>query len=211
LQAKFLDEHEDCALVAHDVQVLSRETGEVLCETGLNIDVPEVVDMEFLITHGCFFVHSSKMYRRSANEGLPRDRHVVDFFMHVHHASRGRIGFINQVLGAYRRGPGSISNVGSPYFGYVIKGHLAAFELADRYGVSSALVDRKSANFKYVHAMLCLRRGDVETFRSLIALSPREPSSASLRHRFVAASARQSWLIRLIARSLDGFAFVRRR
>lgn len=209
LQAKFLDEHPDCTLLGHDVRILSRDTDEVLAESSLKRPVPEIVDLSYLIAHGCFFVHSSKMYRRSASRGMPRDRHVVDFFMHVHHASQGQIGFISQVLGAYRKGPGSISNVGSPYFEYTINGHLAAYDLARQLGVSSELVDRNSANFKYVHAMLCLRQGDAKTFRSLIALSNPERIQAPLRHRIVEALARQPWLIRFIARFCDRLAIMR--
>lgn len=211
LQARFLDQHPECVFVAHDVQVLARDTDEVLSETYLKGQVPEIVDLEYLIAHGCFFVHSSKMYRRTANVGLPRDRNVVDFYIHVHHVGQGRFGFIGQVLGAYRKGLGTMSSVGSPYFEYIIQAHLAAFELGCQLGVSSALVDRRRAEFKYVHAMLCLRQGDEATFRSLIALSPSESDSATLRHRVVARLARHSWLVRLLVRCYDRLAAARAR
>ncbi len=210
-QTEFLDSHPECVMVGHDVRVVSRTDGSVISESFIGRPIPEVTDLEFLLANGCFFAHSSKMYRRTANASWNRNEPVVDFYLHVAHALQGKVGYIDRVLGLYRRGAGSISDVGSPYFHTVINGHLQAFRSVLRHGVPGAVVYRLAAQYKYVNAMHCLRNNRYDLFRELVALDDDERPRASARHRLMARIARVGslalglvWLFDLAARVRRG-------
>lgn len=188
-QTAFLDSHPECVMVGHDVRVVSRTDGAVISPSFIGRPIPEVTDLEFLLTNGCFFAHSSKMYRRTANASWDRNEPVVDFYLHVAHVLQGKMGYIDQVLGVYRRGAGSISDVGSSYFRTVVDGHLHAYRFALQHGVPAEFIGRLIANYKYVNAMHCLRSDRLDLFRELIALDHDERPNASARHRLMARMA----------------------
>lgn len=208
-QAAFLDAHPGCAFVVHDVEILARSDDRRLAPSYLSHPVPEITDTAFLLERGCFFVHSSKMYRRSANAGIPLDRHVVDYYIHMYQSGHGSIGYIDRTLGAYRRGPGSISSVASPHFREVVDGHLAAFDLARVRGIDPARVAERAASFRYVHALMCLRGDNLPGFQHLIALDADTRRAASARHRLMAAVGRSPVLARILVAAFDAVAAAR--
>ncbi len=205
-QADFLDAHPECVMVGHDMRIVSRTSGEVISESYAGRQIPAITDTEFLLANGCFFAHSSKTYRRSANACWNRDEPVVDFYLHVAHALQGKVGYINRVLGVYRRGAGSISDVHSPHYLTVVRGHLRAFEHALERGFKPSLVYRLMARYRYVHAMNCLRNGRVDCFRELIRLDANLRLHATSRHRFVDRIAPLTPIARQMVRTYDGIA-----
>jgi len=99
-QADFLDAHPECVMCVHTVHLMDR-AGVLLPGSSPSQPKPEITDLEYLILNGCFFDHSSKMYRLSAK--LPRqNKRTCDYYMHVWQAFRGNIGFLNEVLGVHR-------------------------------------------------------------------------------------------------------------
>jgi glycosyltransferase involved in cell wall biosynthesis len=211
LQAQFLDEHPECAMVGHNVEILDETGCEVLAHSFADRLIPEVTDIMHLVERGCFFAHSSKMYRRSAVGAVDRSASIVDFYLHVHHAAAGKVGYIDQVLGSYRRNSASISKVRSPFFFEMLRGHLAAYELALRLGVPVDLVRIKSTEFKYVNAMHCIRHGESALFRRLISIGDAERPYVSLRHRLMAAFSRVPSLAEAAVWIFDRLTGVRRR
>ena len=210
-QTEFLDLHPECALVGHDVRVVSRTDAAVISESFIGRPIPEVTDLEFLLTNGCFFAHSSKMYRRSANASWDRNEPVVDFYLHVAHALQGKVGYIDRVLGVYRRGTGSISHVHSQFHHTVVHGHLRAFTCALQHGVPGEVIFRLMAQYKYVNAMHCLRNDRFNLFRELIRLDDDQRPKASARHRLMEwvaplrpVAAGMVWLFDLPARIRRG-------
>lgn len=205
-QADFLDAHPECVMVGHDMRIVSRASGEVISESFAGRPIPAVTDTEFLLRNGCFFAHSSKTYRRSANATWDRSEPVVDFFLHVAHSLQGKVGYIDRVLGVYRRGAGSISNAQSPFYLEVVRGHLRAFEHALQHGFSAALVHGLMARYRYVNAMHCLRIGRIDLFRELIHLDARLRPHATMRHRFVDRIAPMTPIARRLVSTYDGIA-----
>jgi len=105
--------HPDCAICAHDCLVFDEATGRIEANhffrkrLKVNPQNETILDLAFLAAHLPFFAHSTKMYRRSAAEGLIYEgREMIDCHWHLYHAGRGSIVYINKVLGAYRRGVG---------------------------------------------------------------------------------------------------------
>jgi glycosyltransferase involved in cell wall biosynthesis len=190
LQAQFLDRHSDCVMVGHDVTIIDQTGCHVLSHSFAGRSIPEVTDINHLVEHGCFFAHSSKMYRRGAAGPVDHSAPIVDFYLHVHHAGVGKVGYIDHVLGSYRRNAASISKAGSPYFFEMLRGHLAGYDLALRLGVPEELVRRRVAEFSYVYAMHCLRQGEPGFFRNLIRIGDPQVPHVSSRHRVMAALAK---------------------
>jgi glycosyltransferase involved in cell wall biosynthesis len=205
-QADFLDAHPECVMVGHDMRIVSRATGDVIAESYAKRPIPEVTDTAYLLANGCFFAHSAKTYRRSANASWDRNEPVVDFYLHVAHALQGKVGYIDRVLGVYRRGAGSISDVNSPHFLTVVRGHLRAFEHALQHGFAPALVYPLMARYRYVNAMHCLRNGRVDCFRELIRLDADLRPHATSRHRIVDRIAPLTPVARQLVRTYDGIA-----
>jgi glycosyltransferase involved in cell wall biosynthesis len=114
-QVAVLDVRPDLTICFHNVQVVderSESTGRLWNAPGQ----PEVSDLHELL-RGNFIATSSVMYRRAAVAEVPTwyDRFfpVTDWPLHVLYARAGRIGYLNQTLGAYRlHGGGLFSTLG---------------------------------------------------------------------------------------------------
>lgn len=199
-QVDFLDRNPDCAFVTHNMRMIDGETGGVIAERFLNRPVPAKSDINFLCLVGTFFSHSSKMYRVSAIVTRTRDRRMIDFYHHVEHASRGRIGYIDETLGVYRKVQGSASDVNNTRALELELSFLEAFDRAQELGVSPAVVDRGRSRYRYSQAIEYLRAGRLTEFRERIRLDRRLRCHASRKHRLLARVAGQPWILRLILR-----------
>lgn len=103
-QVKFLDNHPECAIVAHNLGLVD-EKGE---QFGLLVkeNLEGIFDINFLLEKGTFFGHSSKMFRSSSRppEGVDFSLKVIgDWLYSLKNARCGKIGYINEVLGLYRK------------------------------------------------------------------------------------------------------------
>jgi glycosyltransferase involved in cell wall biosynthesis len=197
-QADFLDRNPDCAFVTHNMRTVDADTGCVIAERFLNRPIPPKSDIEFLCRFGAFFSHSSKMYRASAIVTRERDRRMIDFYHHIEHASRGRIGYIDETLGVYRKVRGSASDVNSPQAIEIERSFLEAFDRALQLGVSPTVVGRGRSRYRYSQAIEYLRAGRLGEFRERIRLDRDARHQASRKHRLLACVAGQPWILRLI-------------
>jgi glycosyltransferase involved in cell wall biosynthesis len=197
-QADFLRAHTDHSFVVHDVQIIDQHS-RVIAGTFGAVSVPASFDIDYLAAHGCFFTHSSKMYRRSAARTLHRDRPTVDMYFHLEHARSGSIGYIDDILGQYRRAGTGLTSMHSAYRLDVLAGHLDAFEYAIASGVPAAIVNAARLNFRYVQAMASVRAGRFPEFQLLTKVPAGELSGATLRQRIVF---RQPALMAYVASSL---------
>lgn len=109
MQVNFLDDNLDCSMVVHPCKVLTSHSEEE-CEQKIKTTS---VDINYLLKHGLFFSHSSKMFRKKliTNLVFPRtvSRHP-DYLLHIQSALKGRIGYINEYLGCYRINPLGMSS-----------------------------------------------------------------------------------------------------
>jgi glycosyltransferase involved in cell wall biosynthesis len=111
-QADFLDRHPECAIVCHNLRIFSDETGETLYYANDRYK-KTVSTIDDLIMHGTFFGHSSKMHRISS---LPiddidrKELYAGDWLLHILSARSGKIGYIDEVLGEWRKQANSMSH-----------------------------------------------------------------------------------------------------
>jgi glycosyltransferase involved in cell wall biosynthesis len=105
-QAEFLDNHPSYALCFHPVKVFFENNKEK------PFNYPEVhSDSEFSIPgllKQNFIQTNSVMYKKLNYEKLPTNILPLDWYLHLYHAKKGDIGFINEVMAAYRRHAGGL-------------------------------------------------------------------------------------------------------
>ena len=186
-QADFLDTHPECSIVAHEMRVFNTATNDTVRARFHSGVVPEIADMNFLVMNGCYFAHSSKMYRKSAIISSQRPSLTIDFFWHVEQAYGGKIGYIAEVLGEYRKSLNSLSDIRGSLIRQTIRGHLDAYQRALELGCEPEAVFQGRVRFKYIHAMEMLHHGMYDQFKDLIRIDREERKFATLRHKVVAA------------------------
>jgi glycosyltransferase involved in cell wall biosynthesis len=106
LQADFLDKHPDYAICFHPVKVFFE--GKQLKDEifpSMN-DEARFTTSELLRWN--FIQTNSVMYRRQNYDNLPNNILPLDWYYHLYHAKKGKIGFINKVMAVYRRHEGGI-------------------------------------------------------------------------------------------------------
>ena len=108
-QVDFLETHENCALCFHPVYVLFEDGHQPFVFPSLS-QLPRRSNAEYYLadlTKGNFIQTNSVMYRWRFAEGLPSwfryDICPADWYWHMLHAEKGRIGFLPEVMGVYRR------------------------------------------------------------------------------------------------------------
>lgn len=183
-QVDFFREHPECAIVAHDMQIIDQNS-RVSQESFSSIPIPHISSLSDLVSRGCFFAHSSKMYRRSAMITLAREQSTVDFYFHIEHAASGPIGYIDRPLGQYRRAGTGISSSRTALRIDVLRAHLEAYEYALENGVAPAIVHAARLQFRYVNAMNCIRRGDFEGFRFIANIDSSDAANLGVREKLI--------------------------
>ena len=106
MQLDFLESHPDYAICFHPVRVFY-ENHEVEDYIAPSKEQKGKGDLRQLVK-GNFFYTNSVMCRRQDYRNLPRNIVPLDWYMHLYNAKFGKIGYINTVMSAYRRHPGSI-------------------------------------------------------------------------------------------------------
>ena len=112
-QADFLDQNPECSMCFHDVQIVSEE-GELI-----SIQSPRkkkrIYTLKDLLK-GNFIYTCSVMYRRGLFKEFPDwfyKTPLADWPLHILNAQHGDIGYISEVMGAYRiHGGGIYSSMG---------------------------------------------------------------------------------------------------
>lgn len=199
-QAAFLDANPDCAVVAHRVDVLRGADGAVIASMPYRMP-PPVADANYLVENGCFFTHSSKMFRKSADSWRPPEgstKEIVDFFIHLKHARHGKIGFLDETLGAYRKVENSFSSAEGSYRGRIIESYFDAYAEARAMGVPGEIVDRGTAKFMVGIALNHLTAGRNGEFAKWIGDSRVNGRFYDRRHRLLYALRNWPLLVRAI-------------
>lgn len=107
-QTTFMDEHPECNLSGHRMYVTDERLS--LSVDGRR-DLATVMDLSAFYVHGNFLPHSSTMYRAILGK-IPNDLtiEIIDFLTHIWRVKDGKIGFINEYLGVYRRHGNSMTS-----------------------------------------------------------------------------------------------------
>lgn len=100
-QVDFLEAKPDYTVCFHAVRVFF-EDGTEGDDVSPNKQETVTFNLENLLRNN--YIHTcSVMYRKQAYENLAEKIMPYDIYMHVYHARLGKIGFIKDVMGAYRR------------------------------------------------------------------------------------------------------------
>jgi glycosyltransferase involved in cell wall biosynthesis len=109
-QVDFLDAHRDCALCFHPVRVTYEDDAERERIYPPVEELPRGVRLFYYLSDliKCNLIQTnSVMYRWRFRDGLPDwfrpDLCPGDWYWHLLHAERGKIGFINRIMSVYRR------------------------------------------------------------------------------------------------------------
>lgn len=113
-QVEFLENHSECTICFHPVEVYIQETGIV---RGLFPDheVPVITDIVDLIKDN-YIPACSLMYRNVQLEKIPEayfDLKIEDWPLSMLYAKKGKIGFVNETMARYRvHSSSAFSNLG---------------------------------------------------------------------------------------------------
>jgi len=173
-QYRYLLENPDCILCYHDMDLVDR-TGRRLDRTFADKfynqqHIPAKAGMEHLVTYGTFLVASSQMFRREAFQAglLPGHiRCVGDFYYHIHSASLGLLGRLDDCLGAYRKHDDSFCGLTRHSVErrwQALQDILDACDHAAELGLDREIVARGKAHFRFAAALFFLKRGHHEDF-----------------------------------------------
>lgn len=170
-QVEFLDANKNCSFVCHRVQIVNEDGTKILGVHPRGTQ-PTYTDLAGLVKRYIFFNHSSKMYRRPVNKLIySPGRDIIDFTIHVEHASTGDIGFLPDILACYRKVDGGITAATGESLYRLYELTLDGFERARQLGVSDEIVDYGKAKYLVGAAFLCLYRGDPDGYRKYLILS----------------------------------------
>lgn len=160
-QSRYLDENIECTLVAHRMATWAAEK-----QVATTRNNPRRISLSLLLRHHPMFLNSSIMYRRRRlGEIFFTDKTFIDFYVYISASLRGGIGFIDEVLGDYRRNIGiSTARNLMPYIQAAID--LAAASIGETPDVIRC---RSRSYLSYSIAALC--RNDISEFKQNISES----------------------------------------
>jgi len=109
LQVDYLDRHPEITVCYHKAHIVN-EDGSVVLGEGAKPDSKPVSTIEDIIRRN-FIVSCTVMYRHGFVSAFPEWWYEIvnaDWTLHIFHAQHGDIGFIPEVLSAYRYNPAGI-------------------------------------------------------------------------------------------------------
>lgn len=99
-QVKFLENNSDCVAVYSNA-VLINESKDIL--GAFNTPQPQHISLEYLLEKGNFLNHSSVLYREHLRYLILDFTDIfLDYRINLRFAGQGKLGYINQMLVAYR-------------------------------------------------------------------------------------------------------------
>lgn len=113
-QIDFLEAHKEFALVFHPVEVVN-ESGKKRADTypsleqrhGKNtLELKDLLKSNFIQTNSVMY--RWRFVKESVKQVYPRGIAPGDWFLHLLHADKGKIGFIDEPMSAYRRHAGGL-------------------------------------------------------------------------------------------------------
>lgn len=181
LQYDYLNANPDCSCCYHDVELIDKSSsslGYSYFEQFYNQQyVPEKANMGHLVQYGTFLAASSQMFIASAFKEhlLPVSvKYIQDFFYHIHTASYGSFGRINQILGAYRQHSESYTGQNSKSTQRrldCLQDILQACDYAKEVGCSESIVERGKSHFYFATAVYFAKKNQRPLFKELIEKS----------------------------------------
>lgn len=176
IQADRLDQNPDCAMCVHAVRRFDQNR-QIYREPKLN-NYPKKSDILFLLMNLPFFAHSSKMFRAGCHKGLKLPTgDFLDCYLHIHHALKGKILYLNDALGVYRLGTGISAFINENSCNHFILRNkmtqlaIDAIEYAGRNGIDQDIINKSKAMIYLRNSYHYLMRKDFERFNAILNLS----------------------------------------
>lgn len=146
------------SMVVHDMKLIPNSGMASKSKGG--VIVKKLPD---LLLDGCFFCHSSKMYRASAIITKHSEVPLVDYFLHIEHAASGDICVVREVLGVHRMHDLGISK-SSAFASGLNRAYEAAFSRATELGVDRSVVMKGRLRYRMAKGLSCLNKKDFAGF-----------------------------------------------
>lgn len=176
IQTEILDSMPDVSMVVHPVDQISG--GTKAKETSDHANECQLYELSDLLRLGCFFAHSSKMYRSSAILTRGGEKEIVDYYLHLEHSVSGKIAYIDTVLGQYRTDGGGISKA-REWRKRILDAYDDAFDRALELGVDQKIVNYGRIRHRQAIALSSLMRCDYAEFREFSKIPPNLRACAS--------------------------------
>lgn len=201
-QYDYLEANPDCSCCYHDVNLIDKNSenlGTTFFSRFYNRDyIPEKATMEHLVQYGTFLAASSQMFVKDAFKInlLPANiKYIQDFYYHIHTSSKGTIGRINKVLGAYRQHSESYSGLNAKSNQrrlQCLHDILAACDYALTLGCDETIVSKGKMHYHYAAALYFAKKGEHELFSKLIQQSSDGKYFFDLKHKSIYELAQQN-------------------
>lgn len=164
--ADFLDSNPECVMVGHQCEVIDYSGKRSGLFSGQRTRAKFGID--YLLANHSVFAHSSIMYRAHCKKDLIYDGNErLDLYVYMCIAKYGKIGYLDKVLGAYRRGVG-IATKGYPK---ILQDE--ALERAIMSGASPTSIKAYNSNLLLHAAYASYKRRDLKNYLIFSARSLR--------------------------------------
>jgi glycosyltransferase involved in cell wall biosynthesis len=178
-QADILDTHPEVAFAAHAVRIMGSDH-----LIGADPHYPERGSVYDLLRLGCYFAHSSVMYRRESGGVEQFAEQVIDYQMHIERAARGAIHLDKRVFGAYRWHASGLSGALSRAPA-AERAYEQAFDRALELGLDADAVQAARIDRRMKFAVARCLAGDVGGYRQMVRVDPADWRHATLRHKLL--------------------------
>lgn len=165
----------ELAMVFHNMQVFdsaSRRPLYLFTPAGS----PAVRSLDDLVRFGTVYCHSAKVYRRDSlpEGGLdPRTRYVMDWLLHMQGTRTGGIGYLDAVLGDYRKHAGGTTAGTGKALDIYYEEELYTIDWARRNGATPDAIAVGEARVHFRMALRFLDQGQDNLFAEAISRSLR--------------------------------------
>ncbi|MEY3788329.1 MAG: hypothetical protein RIQ94_621 [Pseudomonadota bacterium] len=140
IQKNFMDKNDDCILSGHQMKCINRN-GQAKGIFSKNHKLK--FDINYLLANHAVFAHSSIMYKAFCREDFYFTGHErLDIYIYLLIGRKGKIAYLHQELGYYRRG------VGIALMNWPALLQKDVLELAQSLGVTSSCIDTYRAKLK---------------------------------------------------------------
>ncbi len=187
IQADYLDLNPDCSACFHNMKVFEDGTNRFI-RLYNSPDRARKATIEYVVKHGAGLNHSSKMFRRSTIEDIELTlptKIVFDWLMHIIHARHGYLGYIDQVLGAYRISKNSVVFSSMEKIEVVRQDFLSTLNLAEKFGVAKSCIIYGKSRVNFERSMRALEQKRYNEFIEYISYSVSDRIFTSKSHKLI--------------------------
>ncbi len=186
-QLDFLEKHRDCSMCFHNLRLIIDGSKGKHYNNPLDENTSVVNINEFVNQGLAHWGNASKMYRRSAlpKEGFKSFDCIPDQHFHLQIARNGKVAYLNEVLGFYRKHSQGVSviNRNKDKIKCALNDLVRTYRYAKDYGVEKEIVDRRISFVYYDAACQYLMLNDYTKFKHYITKSNENFIFFNTKHR----------------------------